>query len=192
MWRSIITEPTRRRGSRRCPAVQWRFGCERCPPSRAACRRILRLTPRQYGGPDAWRRPSWAATLTVRRSGVSRDGLDGVPNERTTRQTVWEPYRPSRWRRLSAALARSTKQAGVLLARPRAKNNRDIVQVSPMPHAHTLLRFSLNVGRATSYKSSMSRSGYLLRRGGAGRSGTETGGPAGVLAGVLLAREQGA
>ena len=73
-----------------------------------------------------------------------------------------------------------------------AKNNRDIVQVSPMPHAHTLLRFSLNVGRATSYKSSMSRSGYLLRRGGAGRSRTETGGPAGVLAGVLLAREQGA
>ena len=64
--------------------------------------------------------------------------------------------------------------------------------VSPMPHAHTLLRFSLNVGRATSYKSSMSRSGYLLRRGGAGRSRTETGGPAGVLAGVLLAREQGA
>jgi len=97
-----------RGAARRC---QCRFGCERCPPTRAACRRVLSLTPRQYGGAPACRRPSWAATLTVRRSGVSRDGPEGVPNERTAPQTAWEPRRPPRWRRLPAALARSTKRA---------------------------------------------------------------------------------
>ena len=97
-----------RGAARRC---QCRFGCERCPPTRAACRRVLSLTPRQYGGAPACRRPSWAAMLTVRRSGVSRDGPEGVPNERTAPQTAWEPRRPPRWRRLPAALARSTKRA---------------------------------------------------------------------------------
>ena len=106
MWSSNITEPTRR-----CSTVRLRFGYERCPPTRAACRRILSLTPRQYGGAPACWHPSLAATFTVRRSGVSRDGLEGVPNERTAPQTTWEPRRPPRWRRLPAALARSTKRA---------------------------------------------------------------------------------
>ena len=95
-----------RGAARRC---QCRFGCERCPPTRAACRRILSLTPRQYGGAPACWHPSLAATFTVRRSGVSRDGPEGAPNERTAPQTAWEPRRPPRWRRLPAALARSTK-----------------------------------------------------------------------------------
>ena len=91
--------------------TSWRFGHERWPPARAACRRILSLAPRRYGGAPACRRPSWAARLTDRRSGVSRDGLEGVPNERAAPQTAWEPRRPLRWRRLPAVLARSTKRA---------------------------------------------------------------------------------
>ena len=102
-----------RGAARRC---QCRFGCERCPPTRAACRRVLSLTPRQYGGASACWRPSSAPTLTVRRSGVSRDGLEGVPNERTAPQTAWKPRRPLRWRRLPRSRVYG---AGVLLAPPR-------------------------------------------------------------------------
>ena len=97
--------------SRRCSTVRLRFGYEHCPPTRAACRRILSLTPRQYAGAAACWRPSSAPTFTVRRSGVSRDGLEGVPNERTAPQTAWKPRRPLRWRRLPATLARSTRRA---------------------------------------------------------------------------------
>ena len=86
---------------------QRRFGYKRCPPTCAACRRIVSLTPRQYRRAAACWCPSSAPTFAVRRSDVSRDGLEGSRNERTAPQTAWKPRRPLRWRRLPATLARS-------------------------------------------------------------------------------------